>query len=51
MALFITSLPPFLHFSPQEGPHSTLNEEEFFDAVEMAYQEDESETVSYIIMI
>lgn len=28
----------------QEGPHSTLNEEEFFDAVEMAYQEDESDT-------
>ena len=28
---------------PQEGPHSALNEEEFFDALEMAYQNDEME--------
>ena len=27
----------------QEGPHSALNEEEFFDALEMAYQNDEME--------
>ena len=27
----------------QEGPHSALNEEEFFDALEMAYQNDEIE--------
>ena len=25
----------------QEGPHSALNEDEFFDALEMAYQQDE----------
>lgn len=25
----------------QEGPHSALNEDEFFDALEMAYQKDE----------
>ena len=32
------------HFlPPQEGPHSALNEEEFFDALEMAYQNDEME--------
>ena len=31
----------------QEGPHSTLNEDEFFDALEMAYQIGESEHVSY----
>ena len=30
----------------QEGPHSALNEEEFFDALEMAYQNDEIEPVS-----
>ena len=30
----------------QEGPHSTMNEEEFFDALEMAYQEDETDSVS-----
>lgn len=30
----------------QEGPHSTMNEEEFFDALEMAYQEDELDPVS-----
>lgn len=29
----------------QEGPHSALNEDEFFDALEMAYQEDELEGV------
>lgn len=28
----------------QEGPHSALNEEEFFDALEMAYQNDEMES-------
>lgn len=27
--------------SMQEGPHSALNEDEFFDALEMAYQKDE----------
>ena len=32
----------------QEGPHSTLNEDEFFDALEMAYQIGESEHVSYL---
>lgn len=33
----------------QEGPHSALNEEEFFDALEMAYQNDEMEVnVSYL---
>ena len=30
----------------QEGPHSALNEDEFFDALEMAYQFGESEHVS-----
>lgn len=25
----------------QEGPHSALNEDEFFDALEMAYQKEE----------
>ena len=30
----------------QEGPHSALNEEEFFDALEIAYHEDEKEIVS-----
>lgn len=30
----------------QEGPHSVLNEEEFFDALEIAYHEDEKENVS-----
>ncbi len=30
----------------QEGPHSTMNEEEFFDALEMAYHEDEVDGVS-----
>lgn len=29
----------------QEGPHSALNEDEFFDALEMAYREDELEVV------
>jgi hypothetical protein len=33
----------------QEGPHSALNEDEFFDALEMAYQEDEIESVSEAI--
>lgn len=37
------SSPPPVH---QEGPHSTMNEEEFFDALEMAYQEDELDPVS-----
>ena len=37
-------LAPCTHFlPPQEGPHSALNEEEFFDALEMAYQNDEME--------
>lgn len=31
----------------QEGPHSALNEDEFFDALEMAYQIGESERVSF----
>lgn len=31
------------HLFMQEGPHSALNEEEFFDALEMAYQNDEME--------
>ena len=35
-----------LYPSKQEGPHSALNEEEFFDALEMAYHEDETESVS-----
>ena len=30
----------------QEGPHIALNEDEFFDALEMAYQNDENEQVS-----
>ncbi len=30
-----------MHTLFQEGPHSALNEEEFFDALEMAYQQDE----------
>ena len=38
--------PPLL-FSHQEGPHSALKEEEFFDALEMAYQNDEVDNVSY----
>lgn len=29
----------------EEGPHSALNEEEFFDALEMAYQSDELEHI------
>ena len=33
----------------QEGPHSALNEDEFFDALEMAYQEDELESVRYCV--
>lgn len=33
----------------QEGPHSVLNEEEFFDALEIAYHEDEKEKVSDIL--
>lgn len=32
-------------FIIQEGPHSALNEDEFYDALEMAYQEDELEVV------
>ena len=32
-------------FIIQEGPHSALNEDEFYDALEMAYQEDEIEVV------
>lgn len=37
-------------FSPiQEGPHSVLNEEEFFDALEIAYHEDEKDPVSKIM--
>ena len=32
----------------QEGPHSALNEDEFFDALEMAYQIGESEHVSSV---
>lgn len=31
--------------SVQEGPHSALNEDEFFDALEMAYQQDEMVSV------
>ena len=27
--------------SVQEGPHSIMNEEEFFDALEIAYHDDE----------
>ena len=38
---------PLLLFSHQEGPHSALKEEEFFDALEMAYQNDEVDNVSY----
>ena len=30
----------------QEGPHSVMNEEEFFDALEIAYHDDEMLTVS-----
>lgn len=30
----------------QEGPHSVMNEEEFFDALEIAYHDDELLTVS-----
>lgn len=28
-------------YALQEGPHIALNEDEFFDALEMAYQQDE----------
>ena len=35
----------------QEGPHSTMNEEEFFDALEMAYQEDEIDAVSVCVCV
>ncbi len=37
----------------QEGPHSALNEDEFFDALEMAYKDDEIEhtVVSYSVHV
>lgn len=41
----------FVHKAPlpcvQEGPHSALNEDEFFDALEMAYQQDEMVRSTY----
>lgn len=36
----------FSSFCSQEGPHSVMNEEEFFDALEIAYHDDEMLTVS-----
>lgn len=35
-----------IRFFFQEGPHSVMNEEEFFDALEIAYHDDEMLTVS-----
>lgn len=37
--------------SLQEGPHSALNEDEFFDALEMAYQQDEMVSESMAVKL
>lgn len=35
----------------QEGPHSALNEDEFFDALEMAYQKDEMVRITFYMNV
>ena len=43
----LSSSPPPSSLLSQEGPHTALKEEEFFDALEMAYQNDEVDNVSH----